>query len=259
MDNERPMDDERPRETIEADLGGDDDLTGFGWRKLLATALAFVVLGYLALFFLAPQDQQMFFLIMAAAAAVALILSRIRARWAGLIGLLVIAGLAFFTFWIALSLTTPASLFEFSSALVWTLGILFGLIAAIATLIKPRGASTAARVLAFLMIILLVAGLGYSVYSFSTIESATAEEGDLEISIVDFEFEPNDVEVEEGQVAVFVDNTDNFTHSFTIDEWDVDLFVEGGVSKRTTFRAESGEYEFYCVPHPDMKGTLVVE
>lgn len=259
MDNERPMDDERPRETIESDLAGDDDLTGFGWRKLLATALSFVTLAYLALFFLAPKDQQMFFLILAAAAALALILSRIRARWAGLIGLLVILGVGFFTFWIAFSLLAPASLFEFSSALLWALGILFGLIAAIATLIKPRGASTGARVLAFLMIILLVAGLGYSVYSFSTIETASAEPGDLEVTIADFEFEPNELEGEEGQISVAVDNTDNFMHTFTIDELDVNLVVEGGVSKRTTFAADSGEYEWYCEPHPDMKGTLTVE
>jgi plastocyanin len=259
MDNERPMDDERPRQTIEADLGGEDDLSGFGWRKLLATALAFATLGYLALFFLAPQDQQMFFLIMAGVTALALILSRIRARWAGLIGLLAILGVGFFTFWVVFSLFVPASLFEFSSALLWALGILFGLIAAIATLVKPRGSSTGARVLAFLMIILLVAGLGYSVFSFSQIEEAVAEEGDLEIEMVDFEFEPNEAEVEEGQVAVHVTNIDNFTHSFTIDELDVDLFVEGGVSKRTTFAADSGEYEWYCVPHPDMKGTLTVE
>ena len=176
-----------------------------------------------------------------------------------MIRLLIVLGVGFFTFWIAISLTTPGSLFEFSSALLWTLGILFGLIAAIAALIKPRGASTAARVLAFLMIILLVAGLGYSVYSFSTIESASAEPGDLEVAIADFEFEPNELEGEEGQISVAVDNTDNFTHSFTIDELDVDLFVEGGVSKRTTFAADSGEYEWYCVPHPDMKGTLTVE
>jgi plastocyanin len=220
-----------------------------------------VTLGYLALFFLSPEGQQqrIFFLVMAGVAALALILTKIRARWAGLFGLLAIAGVGFMTFWLVFSLFLPSALFEFSSALVWALGMLFGLIAAIATLIKPRGASTAARVLAFLMIIFLVAGLGFSVYSFSQVEEAVAEEGDLEIEMVDFEFQPNDVEVDEGQVAVHVTNSDNFTHSFTIDELDVDLFVEGGLSKRTTFRAESGEYEWYCVPHPDMTGTLIVE
>jgi plastocyanin len=162
-------------------------------------------------------------------------------------------------FWVFFSLFLPASLFEFSSALLIILGAVFALIASIAALVKPRGASGGAKVLAYLLIILFVAGLGYSVYSFSMVEDASARPGDLVVTAADFVFEPTELEAEEGQVGVVVTNTDYAAHSFTIDELDVDQFVEGGVTRRVSFEAESGEYEWYCVPHPDMKGTLTVE
>lgn len=257
MDNERPItDDERPRETIEADLGNDDE-PGFGWRKLLATSLSFLVLGLLAFNFVAGFEP--FFLIPTIVPAVALVFTRSRGRVGGILGLVAILVVAGLMFWIVFSLFLPASLFEFSSALLIVLGLLFSLIAAIGVLAKPRGGSGGARTLAFLLIILFVAGLGFSVYSFSAAESAVAQPGDVEVVTADFEFDPTELEAEEGEVGVLVTNNDNVAHSFTIDELDVDLSIEGGLSRRVTFRAESGEYDFYCVPHPDMKGTLVVE
>jgi len=60
-------------------------------------------------------------------------------------------------------------------------------------------------------------------------------------------------------VAVFVDNQDTTLHTFTVEEFGVDLEIPAGESARITFDAEPGTYEFFCRPHqPDMSGTLEV-
>lgn len=252
------MDDERPRETIEADLGGEDELSGFGWRKLLATSVSFLILGLLAFNFFA-QDFQLHLFIPTIVAAVALIFARSKGRLAGIVGLIAILVAGGLSWWVSFSLFLPASLFEFSSAVLVILGLLFGLIASIGAIAKPRGGSGGAKTLAFLLIVLFVAGLGYSVYSVSVAESDSAQPGDLEVTASNFAFNPTQLEAEEGQVEILVTNNDNANHSFTIDELDVDLFVEGGLARKVSFEVEPGEYEFYCVPHDYMKGTLTVE
>ena len=55
-------------------------------------------------------------------------------------------------------------------------------------------------------------------------------------------------------------NEDDVTHSFTIDELEVDVDADGGAEATTTFTPEElGTFDFYCKYHPDtMKGKLEV-
>ncbi len=55
-------------------------------------------------------------------------------------------------------------------------------------------------------------------------------------------------------------NNDTAEHSVTSRTTGAfDVHVDGGKSKTLTAPTEPGQYQFYCVYHPTMKGTLIVE
>ena len=55
-------------------------------------------------------------------------------------------------------------------------------------------------------------------------------------------------------------NNDTAEHSVTSEtKGAFDVHVDGGTKKTLTAPNQPGEYAFYCVYHPNMKGTLIVE
>ncbi|WP_319452320.1 MULTISPECIES: cupredoxin domain-containing protein [unclassified Mycobacterium] len=55
-------------------------------------------------------------------------------------------------------------------------------------------------------------------------------------------------------------NDDTAEHSVTSQtEGQFDTHVDGGAKKTFTAPTQPGEYAFYCVYHPNMKGTLIVK
>jgi plastocyanin len=55
-------------------------------------------------------------------------------------------------------------------------------------------------------------------------------------------------------------NNDTVEHSVTSDtKGAFDVHVDGGKRKTLTAPSQPGEYAFYCVYHPNMKGTLIVK
>jgi plastocyanin len=159
------------------------------------------------------------------------------------------------------ALGEPASWFDFVTAVIGFVSALVVAISAVAELRRapPRGARTLGLtgigIAVGAVVIALVARLG--------VEESAPRSGDISVVARDNAFERQEIETDAGEVAVFVDNKDEFAlHTFTIDELDVDLLVPGGTAGRVTFDAEPGEYEFYCVPHEgleEMRGTLVVQ
>lgn len=77
------------------------------------------------------------------------------------------------------------------------------------------------------------------------------------ITIKNFTFSPNPVEVKAGQ-TVKVKNADNTTHTLTADDKTFDTGnIQAGTSP--TFRApKPGNYPFHCNIHADMHGNLKV-
>ena len=54
-------------------------------------------------------------------------------------------------------------------------------------------------------------------------------------------------------------NNDTVEHSVTSKaQGAFDVHVDGGESKTLTAPAQPGQYQFYCVYHPSMNGTLIV-
>lgn len=78
------------------------------------------------------------------------------------------------------------------------------------------------------------------------------------ITIADMKFgEP--VTVPPG-AQITIKNDDTVEHSVTSEtEGKFNVHVDGGKDKPLTAPTEPGEYAFYCVYHPNMKGTLIVK
>ena len=82
-----------------------------------------------------------------------------------------------------------------------------------------------------------------------------------------FAFDQTELHAHVGEtVALRLENSDNTTHTFTVDELGVDVPIVPGDANVALFRpTQPGTYTFYCKPHYDpttgqgMHGTLVVE
>jgi plastocyanin len=81
----------------------------------------------------------------------------------------------------------------------------------------------------------------------------------VEVEIVDFAFAPQQLEIPVGTTVVFT-NSDSAPHTAT-ESGDTPLFDSGslgtGESFEFTFDAP-GTYEYICLIHPSMRGTIVV-
>lgn len=93
-----------------------------------------------------------------------------------------------------------------------------------------------------------------------TEESAgEAAEGEVEVAMVNFEFEPRDVTVEQGQTITWT-NEDTAQHNVVASEGDgpeSELFNQGE-SYSWTADAEPGEIPYVCTIHPGMEGSITV-
>jgi plastocyanin len=180
-----------------------------------------------------------------------------------LLGFFSLAVFLFSVPFLAEALIHPESLADFIPLVVFTLGAVVGVIAAIPAFregARPQTGSRAPRTIGAAAVLILVASLVVSVVAFTQIESEPARAGDIAVVTEDVEFHPAGVNAPEGEVSVHVTNNDDIRHTFTIDELGVDLNLPPNSSQRVSFSAGPGTYEFYCRPHvPDMEGELVIE
>lgn len=80
---------------------------------------------------------------------------------------------------------------------------------------------------------------------------------EVQVGIVDFAFDPQQVEVTAGQAIVWT-NADGSTHTVTFDDAPVDSGpLPEGKSFSHTFD-EAGTYAYHCEIHPGMTGSVVV-
>ena len=97
--------------------------------------------------------------------------------------------------------------------------------------------------------------------------TATVENGTVEISAANLEFDVNTIVAPANEAfTVTLVNNDSAPHNFSVyreeggEEIVVGEVFEGGATGETEVPAlEPGEYFFVCDIHPEMNGTLVVE
>ena len=94
----------------------------------------------------------------------------------------------------------------------------------------------------------------------ATVNPAPPQEVSVNIEISGFKFSPDSLTVKPGQI-ISVTNRDSVGHTVTAD--DGTSFESGllGKDQSGTITAPSkpGNYPYHCAPHPNMKGTLIVE
>ena len=90
-------------------------------------------------------------------------------------------------------------------------------------------------------------------------ENGSGGGGGLQITASGTAFDTDSLSAPAGEIEVTLTNEDGTTHTFTIDDLDADLEVDGGNSDSTTFEAEAGTYEYRCRFHSSMTGELTVE
>lgn len=79
------------------------------------------------------------------------------------------------------------------------------------------------------------------------------------IEIIGFEFTPSEIRVKVGDTVVWT-NMDSSSHTVTSD-YDEEL-DSGYLRKGETYAhifIETGTFEYHCIPHPYMKGKVIVE
>jgi plastocyanin len=112
-------------------------------------------------------------------------------------------------------------------------------------------------------LVLFLAAGGAVAYSQATSgDEVHRRTGDIALSAKNVSFSSEHLMARNGELAISLKNKDLFWHTVTVDALDLNLYVPVGATRRATFQAPAGTYEFYCaIPghkQAGMKGTLVV-
>lgn len=235
--------------------------SGFGWRRLQILAAIGVLVSFVAPMVI-DLSLEPFLLSMAAPFAIGLLLGpkwpRAATIWLGVVSLAV---LLFSLPFLGEVLIHPESATDFIPLTMFALGTVVGAVSAIPAfreIGREGGESQGPRRLATASAALLILASAWSAVASVGLRDATPQAGDVLIQTEDFEFTPIHVTTDPGSVSIAVTNHDNTRHTFTITELGVDLSLAPGTTQRVTFNAEQGSYNFFCSPHPDMEGELVV-
>jgi len=92
------------------------------------------------------------------------------------------------------------------------------------------------------------------------IPGATAD-GDNVITILDSKFDPSVITLKTGEEVIWV-NQDGISHSIVSDTGSPAAFSSALLPEGEFYRfalTRPGTYTYYCLIHPSMKGTIVVE
>ncbi len=90
-------------------------------------------------------------------------------------------------------------------------------------------------------------------------QPAAEAEGKLHVvEIVDFAFAPETLTIAKGDRIRFI-NKDAVGHTATADDESFDTKMLGKDEAAEIIFGEAGEFGYYCLPHPGMRGTIIVQ
>jgi plastocyanin len=91
-------------------------------------------------------------------------------------------------------------------------------------------------------------------------EKPPAEEAGMVhiVEIIEFAFSPSKLEVKAGDTVTFI-NKDAVKHTATADDESFDTKLLAQNEKKQITFTKAGEYSYFCLPHPGMKGMIVVK
>lgn len=76
------------------------------------------------------------------------------------------------------------------------------------------------------------------------------------VIIEDYKFQPSEITIKSGETVTWI-NKDSVRHNATDDTFDTGLLGKDKSAQQQFDKA--GTYDYYCTPHPYMKGTVIVE
>lgn len=231
------------------------------WARLAALGFLLAALGPIAMLLaslvwgLDAGDEVGFFSATAMASLGAAALVRRDVTWMRVVAMAIGLAAGFMLFWTAFGLAEIDSFFDFFPGVVVLPGTLLGIGAGIAAQraagrgdrhVSPTGGERSA--LLAVPAVVLVLGAASAALTLAGQTSVDASDADVTVRMTDFEFEPQPISADPGDV-IFVKNDDPFHHTFTIDALGIDVALSPGSEALVTLPEESGEFVVYCEPH----------
>jgi plastocyanin len=234
-----------------------DDLS---WRNLFHTSVVGLLLVLVGASIFLIQGVELALLIFIGVLLVGLVLSIRAPGWGDVVLFIAVTlfTLANLQFTIP-SLLSVKSTAEFILAALFFISGITAVMSGIAVL-RHMASSDQPRNWFFRAIGLIVLLSAIAVVIRVTSTQDVARRGDSQVVAEDIAFTPVVLEEKAGRMAIFVDNKDLQSHTFTIDDLGVDVDLPGASQTRFTFKAKAGTYVFRCTisGHDDMTGTLAV-
>jgi hypothetical protein len=154
-------------------------------------------------------------------------------------------------------LAYPASWKRFVWTGAWLVSTGTALVATVGALRRYQSTSPAARALAAIAGIALLAIVIVGIGARLNVSDDPRQPGDLALQITsETLWSPRELSVPAGKVAVYVENQGNHHGNFTIDGV-ANLDIPAGSAQRTTFDLAPGQYRYYSKLYPEeMNGTI---
>jgi len=258
---------ERGRDAVGGEVPG-TRLASLGLAMAAAGPLLFAVVGLLYGF---ETGDLGFFLVTGVVGVIGAVVVRRPALWAHIVGVLVAVLLGFMLWWTIFGLFSPNSVVDFTGGLLVVPGVILALVGSVMSIRGRRAAGgpgtgerRAVQVVPAVVVALALVSL---VLTLTARESVDAPADAVVVTMSDFEFDPEDVNVDGGG-RLLLRNDDPFLHTFNVDELGIEETFTPGSEKLVSIPAEPGTYVLYCEPHTsdpddpgddDMAGTLSVE
>jgi len=233
------------------------------WTRLAGLGLLMAGLAPLLMFLagliwgLEFEGDTAFFLIVSAVGLLGsfVVLRFGQALWGKILGIVASILVAMAMFWTAFGLAYPGSFFDFIPGLLLLPGAIMGLVGSIAAIVAAsRGKGTEApaagerKTVRTVMAIVGVLAVISAVLTFLGSSSVDESEADETVTLSDFEFDSESYDFAAG-TTVLVRNDDPFTHTFTVEDLDIDETLTPGKEVLVEVPEESGEYILFCRPH----------
>ena len=175
--------------------------------------------------------------------------------WAKIVGIVASVAVAMALFWTAFGLAYPGSFFDFIPGLLLLPGAIMGLVGSIAALVASRRGRAAEapaagerKTVRTVMAIVGVLAVVSAVLTFVGRSSVDESEADETVTLSDFEFDSESYDFAAG-TTILVRNDDPFTHTFTVEDLDIDETLTPGKEVLVEVPDESGDYILFCRPH----------
>ena len=166
----------------------------------------------------------------------------------------------------------PEGFSDFVPALLRAVGSVLAFTGTLLTQIqtrRARGSPTALRggtraekrlLLAGAAVLVIIAVLS-AVFTYTTNADLDAPPGAVVVKNRGDEFYPRDVRLDIGRNQVLVVNNDSYSHTFSVDDLDLDVYIGPRANRLITFNAaREGKFDLYCAVtgHEDMIGTIEI-